>query len=83
MPQLMVQLSMPKIIRPLDHLVDAPCYWDVADDGASFRCSECVEYRLHSEVILTLTPDGRTKLLCRACVDDDWLAKARHMIDRI
>lgn len=52
-------------------------YYKIKPDGAPWRCSDCGENKPHNEVIVAHTPDGKKRLLCLDCVDEDWLSNAR------
>ena len=60
-------------------LEHAPCYWQVGDDGADFRCADCGEYGKAGVMLFTLTPDGRREMMHRDCICPDWLANAKDM----
>jgi hypothetical protein len=59
---------------------DKPVYWSLPDDGASIRCKSCGIIFKCSEVILTQIPkDDSRQVLCKECVDDDWLELATNL----
>ena len=67
------------MFNPKDYVPQAPCYWRVANDGADFRCEECGEYGTASSMYYCLTPNGKTSMLHKTCVDEDWLKNAKQM----
>jgi len=69
--------------RPLDFIKYAPCYWEVADDGARWKCSECAVYGKASEMFGILTPDKQVGVVHKKCVDEDWISKAQRMEGKI
>lgn len=60
-------------------LADAPCYWRIRNDGARWRCGDCGNLFDSDTVKGTLTPNGSFKIICRFCIDLDWLQKAKYM----
>lgn len=59
-----------------------PTYHPVKNDGADFRCSECQQLFPHTQVWLIRLPspapsnNRMTYVLCKECVDEDWLKLA-------
>lgn len=68
---------------PKRYIDKAPCYWEVADDGAPFRCSDCGEVGNAADMLYALTPNGKTSMQHKACTDDWWLSKATKMPGKI
>lgn len=58
---------------------DMPVYWRLPDDGAPIRCADCKRQFDMSQVILTQTPNDKRAVLCKECVDEDWLASATNL----
>jgi len=71
------------MIKPLEYLSDAPCYWLVANDGAKWRCQCCLEQGEAGEMLGALTPDSTFKIYHRVCIDKDWILKSKLMKGRI
>ena len=71
------------MIRPLDHIASAPCYWELVDDGADFKCADCQEYGPASEMIYALTPKGEGCVMHRRCADSWWLSRAKKMVGKV
>lgn len=67
------------MIKWSEHLQDAPCYWEVADDGAEWRCKDCGTRCCADEVYGVLTPDGKFRILCDGCIDPNWIKMAKKM----
>jgi hypothetical protein len=53
-------------------------YFTIKPDGADWRCDECKVPKPAGQVLACHTPDGRKRVLCRECIDEDWLAEAVH-----
>jgi len=60
-------------------LESAPCYYHLRDDGAPFKCRECLKHKPLKELRFTFTPDGRKSILCIDCLDPEWLDNAKDM----
>lgn len=71
------------LFNPDNFLSRAPCYWRLSNDGALFRCSDCQQLKVYSEMYYILTPNGNKRVLCEACIDEDWLRNATPMPERI
>ena len=52
---------------------DKPVYWRLKDDGASFKCNDCKEQKSHKDVYLTQLTCGARSVICKDCIDQDWL----------
>jgi hypothetical protein len=49
-------------------------YRPLKNDGAPFKCSECKEYKLFSELWFVITPRGDRYVCCKnTCIDDYWI----------
>jgi len=59
-------------------LYDHSVYWTLPDDGALIRCVECQELKKHTDVVFTQVPMGKRSVLCRSCVDEEWLEQAEN-----
>ena len=64
-------------INPLDYITEAPCYFRVRNDGALWRCSDCAELKVYSQIYCTVVPNGKVNITCKDCIDDTWLANAK------
>ncbi len=64
---------------PSDYISDAPCYWEVLDDGAAQKCADCGQEGEAREMYVILTPNGKVQMVHRACIEEDWLAVAKKM----
>jgi len=64
---------------PWEHY-DTAVYWTLPDDGALFKCADCQERKAHNKVYLTQIPmnDAR-KVLCKDCIDTEWLKLAKNL----
>ena len=73
------------MIRPLDFLDQAPCYWELADDGAPFKCAECGQYSdpFAADMIYALPPNGKGCVMHKACADSWWIDQAKKMPGRV
>jgi hypothetical protein len=71
------------MIRPLEHITDAPCYWEVADDGADWQCKSCDLRGPAGEMLGILTPNGTFQICHKDCTDPDWLKRAKKMSGKI
>ena len=54
-------------------------YWALPNDGADWRCCECLELGSHTEIVLTETPNGTRQLLHKKCIDLWWWNNAKYM----
>ena len=61
------------------HLADAPCYCEVADDGAPFRCHDCQQQGHAKDMFFTLTPNGTHAMYHKSCLEQDWLDRAKKI----
>jgi len=53
-------------------------YWTVKDDGALWKCSDCQVRYPANKVWATETPNGKKSIICKDCIDDDWITNAIH-----
>jgi hypothetical protein len=53
-----------------------PVYRPVKDDGAKWRCKECDQLQPASKVWHYQLPNGNSGILCRDCIDPQWLKNA-------
>ena len=70
-------------IIPRKYLKDAPCYWELTDDGANFTCKDCKIASNAKEMYIVLTPNGIISTLHRNCIDGSWLQKAKKMQGKV
>lgn len=70
-------------IFPKDYISDAPCWWEVADDGATFRCHACEQRDHASHMVITLIPKGDVQIMHRECVDEWWMQRAKKMPGKV
>jgi hypothetical protein len=48
-------------------------YRPVANDGAKWKCADCQQYKQHNEVWHISLANGKKEILCKDCVDAEWL----------
>lgn len=60
-------------------LYDKPVYWALPDDGASFQCRDCGQDKSHKDVILTQITCGSREVICKDCIDANWLDMAQNL----
>ena len=59
---------------------DNAVYWQLPNDGANFKCTDCGKRLPHNKVILTQIPDGDNRqTICLDCVDEWWLEHATNL----
>jgi len=53
-------------------------YYKVKDDGADWKCDECGEDFSAKEVLACDTPSGTKTILCKECIEPEWLENAQY-----
>ncbi len=61
----------------------APSYCDIYDDGATFKCAYCNDVDKPSLFWYVVTPNGHKQVLCKTCIDADWLELATKVEGKI
>jgi len=56
-------------------LMNKARYFTLRDDGALWKCSDCQKRKPADAVLAIELVDGRKMLICRRCIDEDWLAE--------
>ena len=56
-----------------------PVYWDLPDDGALFKCSDCGIRVEHNKAKLTQIPSGKREVVCDECLDPHWKKMAKNL----
>jgi hypothetical protein len=51
-------------------------YRPVKNDGANYTCTDCLEEKQFNLVWYVITPNHKQMVLCKTCVDPDWLKDA-------
>ncbi len=58
---------------------DKPVYWSLPDDKAPIKCRDCGRALQMFEVILTQIPCGHRLVVCKECIEKDWLELATYL----
>ncbi len=56
-----------------------PTYRPLQNDGAPYKCPDCGERKHASLFWYITTPNGHKGIICKDCVDSDWIAQAEYV----
>lgn len=76
--------TLTKITMTLSDKLDlgyrnAPSYYTLENDGATYTCSDCKEKFEGSQMVKTFCPNGKSCTCCKECCDPDWLINAKYL----
>lgn len=58
-----------------------PTYQPLKCDGAPFKCVDCGERKNAANLWFVCTPDGKRRIICKDCIDPEWLTAYAQYID--